>query len=191
MELVIGLTGEKGAGKSMAAGYLAQMYQANIVCARDVLTEVAKVLSLPPTRDVFIRLADALRNGFHTEVIVEAMIARAGTGGNLVVLDSIRTWEGQLMAAKLPGYRLVAITAPAETRWQRTRARPEKPDEKDQSFEQFTAVEQGRTERDIPGLVAKAAVRCENVGTVDELRKRLFEMMKAFGCTPFPRYSRR
>lgn len=191
MRLVIGLTGEKGAGKSMAAGYLMQMYQASIVCARDVFLEIAQALHLPPTNDNIRRIVHGIQKGLHAEVVDQAMITRAAAGGTLVVLDSIRTWKGQHIVESLPGYRLVAITAPPEIRFRRADARNSMPIDDPLSFDAYAAGEQGRTECDIPALVAAAAVRCDNSGTVDELRKRLYEMMKEFGCTPFPRYSRR
>jgi dephospho-CoA kinase len=61
----------------------------------------------------------------------------------------------------------VYVAAESELRFQRLRARNEKPGEEGMSYEQFLQEEQAATEREIPKIGATADVRLENNGTKD------------------------
>jgi dephospho-CoA kinase len=96
---------------------------------------------------------------------------------DIVIYESIR-WKSDLdMIKSFENNFLLYVTAPVSTRYERTVTRGEKVDEKQASFEKFIADEQVATETEIAKLSAQADFKIENIGTEEDLRNKLQEII--------------
>jgi len=168
--MMIGLVGEKLAGKDEAAAYLQKKYGAFYVKYSHILDEILGMLDLPISRRNEIDLGRALRDTFKRNVLWGGIAKRLERStANIKVVGSIRL-EDEFELAKKLGAKIVYITAPIELRHQRLmEARREKAEDGKQSFEDFVKQEREWTEKGIPALGAKADFRIENTGSLEDL----------------------
>jgi len=176
MKLIIGLVGEKLAGKDTAANYLEQKFGAFHTRFTHILDKILGELNLPISRRNEIDLGLGLRNIFGNKVLGSAVIKRAlGADQSLIVINGIRMDE--MEDIKKIGAKIIYVTAPAEIRFQRYQHRHEKADDGQMNFQKFEEQEKEATEVGIPALGAKADFRIDNVGTLDELYKKVDEVI--------------
>jgi dephospho-CoA kinase len=176
MSLIIGLVGEKLAGKDTVANFLVEKYSAEHFRFTHILDEILEKLNLPISRQNEIDLGLALRKVFGERVLASAVISRAKkSSASIVVINGIRMDE--LEPVKNLGGKIVYITAPTELRFERYKSRREKTDDGVMNFEQFKEQEKGPTEVGIPALGAQADFKVENVGTVEELEEKVVSIL--------------
>ncbi len=175
--MIIGLVGEKLAGKDTAAEYLVKKYGGGHLRFSNVLDDILRILNLPLSRRNEIDLGLGLRKIFGEHILVNAVIEKVkGINNQLVVVNGIRMDEDVFIKSLL-GSKLVYITAPVELRFKRYQSRHEKPDDALMNFEQFKLQEQELTEVGIPDLGTKADFRIDNTGSVEELYKKIDEII--------------
>lgn len=94
-KLIIGLTGQRGSGKSTAAQYLKTRHQADIRKFSQPLSRILKtILGLPNTRENLQNLAIALRKCFGQGVLARPLkIFIKQSRARIVVIDGLRVWE--------------------------------------------------------------------------------------------------
>lgn len=176
MKMILGLVGEKLAGKDTAANYLVKKLGAFHVRFTHILDEILTDLNLPISRRNEIDLGLGLRKIFGNKVLGSAVIKRAQkSNADLVVINGIRMDE--MEDIKNIGAKIIYLTAPAEIRFQRYQARHEKTDDGQMNFGQFKEQEKEATEIGIPALGAKADYKIDNVGTIEELHKKVDEVI--------------
>jgi len=170
-KLIVGLTGEKLAGKGTTASYLAEKHRARIFRFSGVLDDILKRLYLPIERKNQIDLALALREKFGADILARILWRDVQKDDhNLIVVDGMRMPEEGELFGKLENFVLVYITAPMQTRFRRMEGRDEKADEKMMSFEKFKEIEEiSPTETSIKILGEAAKLKIENDGTFEEL----------------------
>lgn len=177
---IIGLVGEKGGGKGTVAAYLREKHGAAVHRFSAPMKDCLDRLGLPATRENLIAFSELTRRAYGEDLYAR-VIARdsAGDEAGLVVVDGIRR-EADIAALKnLPGFLLVYVTAPLETRWERARKRGEKPEETEMSLERFMSEESAPTELDIAALGAKADATLDNSGTFEELYRQIEGLIMA------------
>jgi dephospho-CoA kinase len=136
MKQIIGLVGEKLAGKDTIANYMVEKHGADHVRFTHVLDEVLNALNLPVSRRNEIDLGLGLRKIFGDGVLGRAIINRVQKSDkDLVVVNGIRMDEMQDI--KNLGAVIIYVTAPAEARFERYKNRHEKSDDGVMDFEQF------------------------------------------------------
>jgi dephospho-CoA kinase len=179
---IIGLTGQLGSGKGSVARYLAETYGAAIFKFSTYLSRVLDVMALEQSRDNLIRVSEALRGTFGEDALAHA-IARDMTivHAPMAVVDGLRRPEDLTFLKELPTFLLVAVNATPEIRFSRIRARGEKTDEDNLSWEQFQAHEQRSPELTIPQTMKLAAHTITNNGTEQELRDQIDALMEKIG----------
>ncbi len=177
--MIIGILGEKLAGKDELAKYLQDQHGAFYVKYSQIIDEILNILNIPITRRSEIDLGHALRGQFKTNVFWAAMKKRISESWvELKVIGSIRLPD-ELADAKALGAKIIYITAPAELRYDRfMNLRREKGEDGKQTFEEFVAQEQEWTEIQIPQLGARADFKIENTGTLEDLYKKVDEIIK-------------
>lgn len=176
MKKVIGILGEKFSGKDETANYLVKKYGAFHVRFSHPLDEILNSLSLPVSRRNEIDLGRGLRQVFGEHVLLNAIVERVKkSGSELVVVNGIRYDE--FAPIKDLGALMVYVTAPAELRFTRFQTRQEKADDASMDFGQFLEQEKEWTERDIPSLGQQADFKLENTGSLDELYKKIDEII--------------
>lgn len=117
--LVIGLTGPNAAGKGEVASVLKEMGFAYHSLS-DVVREEALARGRTTGRDDLIVTGNELRREGSPGTLAERMLARLGARD---VVDSIRNPAEAQVLRRVPGFLLLGVTAPAELRFQRARAR--------------------------------------------------------------------
>ena len=172
MKLVIGLIGEKGAGKSTFAGELRKRFSGKRISYRrfsDILIE-----SLTPWAVIEInhenlqKFPVVMEQAYGKGILTQAMYHRiTRDAAEVVIADGIRLPTDIAMLRSFSKNILVYITADAEIRFNRIRTGKEKSGEKFITFEQFMQEEQTETEVLIGKLGSKADVKIENNGSLD------------------------
>ena len=170
--MIIGLVGEKLAGKDTAAKYFVEKYNAGHFRFSHILDAILEELNLPILRKNEIDLGMNLRQAFGEHVLINALANRvkksmAGfkiiNGIRMDELDVVRSWDA----------KIIYITAPIELRFERYSRRREKADDAEMNFEEFKKLESGPTEADIPELGKKADFRIDNTGSLEEFYSKL------------------
>ncbi|MCL5666885.1 MAG: hypothetical protein M1383_03885 [Patescibacteria group bacterium] len=166
--VIIGLVGEKFAGKDAAANYLVKKYGAFHARFSHILDDILNILYLPVSRRNEIDLGLGLRKIFGNGVLGKALMQRVKLStAKFVVINGIRMDE--MADAKKLGAKIVYITANKLIRYQRYLKRHEKVDDATMSFKEFLRQEKELTEIGIPKLGAKADYKVVNEGTLAEL----------------------
>lgn len=177
--MVIGIVGEKLAGKDEAGAYLAQRHKAFYIKYSHLLDEILSLLDLPNSRRNEIDLGKGLRDAFQRSVLWGGLKKKIlESPAEIKAIGSIRL-QDEFDSAKAMGANIIYITAPPELRYRRSLERKEKADDGQQTLEQFAAQEQEWTEKDIPSLGAQADFKIENTGSLEELYKKIDEIINA------------
>ncbi len=175
--MIIGLVGEKLAGKDTTARYLMDKYAAEHFRFTHILDSILEELDLPISRKNEIDLGLGLRKIFGEHVLVNALNKRVKEAWTkVIVVNGIRMDEMDIV--KSWGAKIIYITAPMELRFERYKARREKADDAEMDFKEFEQQEQGPTELGIPELGKKADFRIENTGSLEELYKKVDDILK-------------
>lgn len=175
-KIIIGLVGEKLAGKDTISEYLVKKYRAGHFRFAHILDAILEDLDLPISRKNEIDLGLSLRKIFGPHVLVEALGHRVEKSWESnVVINGIRMDE--LDVVKSWGAKIIYVTAPSELRFERYKNRHQKEDDGVMDFEGFKKQETGPTEQAIPELGGKADFRIDNIGSLDELYKKVDEIM--------------
>jgi dephospho-CoA kinase len=173
MKLIVALTGEKLGGKDTVAQYLVDRYGAFHVRHSHILDDILKILDMPISRRNEIDMGMSLRRVFGEGTLNPALRKRVSeSDANLIVINGYR-FQDELANVKSLGAHTVYITAPEEVRYQRFLQRQEKADDARQTIEQFRQQEHEPTEVGIPALGAQADFKIENTGTLEELYKKI------------------
>jgi dephospho-CoA kinase len=172
--MIIGVLGEKLAGKDTVAEYLVDKYGASHVRTSKILDELLNVLGLPITRQNEIEAGRGMEIVFGPHVIGEAVKKRIENlqKKDLIIINGLRL-QNQFDDAKQLGAKIIYVTAPAELRYQRSLKRIKENKDGISSFEDFLAVEQGWTEITIPKFATRADYKIENTGTLEELHAKV------------------
>ena len=179
--MIIGLVGEKLAGKDTVANYLEAKYNASHFRFSHILDAILEELNLEISRKNEIDLGLGLREVFGEHVLINALEQRVKRSmAGYQVVNGIRMDELEIV--KSWGAKIIYITAPIEVRFERYNNRrggkSGKADDAQMDFEHFKEHEAGRTELEIPELGKKADFRIDNVGSLEELYKKVGDIMK-------------
>ena len=180
-KIVIGLIGEKGAGKGTVSDYLIEKYKAVHYGTSNILRRTLEDLHVPITRDNLIKLALVLKEGYGPSIIIDSLIHdMEKNGSDVIIADGIRMNGDVEPFQKKYGqnFYLVYVTADLKIRYERTRNRKEKDGEDKTTFEQFLEEEGKLTEVSIHEIGRQAEFKLLNNGTAEELKKQVDEMME-------------
>ncbi len=170
------------AGKDTAADYLAEKYGAVKFRFSLLLDEILSVLDLPISRENEIKLGLGLREIFGPHALVDALGSRVRkTSSGLIVVNGIRMDEMEVVRSW--GAKIIYVTAPVEMRFERDLKRREKIDDGQNDLESFRQGDLLPTEIDIPVLGARADIKIENTGTLQEFYAKIGEAYKSFAVS--------
>jgi dephospho-CoA kinase len=179
-KIVIGLIGEKGAGKGTVSDYLKEKYGAVHYGTSKILRRTLEDLRLPITRDNLIKLALVLKEGYGPSVIIDSLIQdMEKNGSNIIIADGIRM-HGDVEPFKQKygnNFYLVYVTANINVRYARTKARKQNDGEDETTLQQFLEEEGKLTEISIHEIGKQADFKLDNGGTQEELIKQVDEMI--------------
>lgn len=175
---ILGLVGEKFAGKDVVANYLVKTYNAEHVRFSHIFDEILNILKIPVSRANEIAIGNGIRSVFGEGVFVPAVVNRVqASKASLVVVNGIRLPE-EYAALKALGAKFVYIHAPAILRFERYGLRKEKTDDGVMDYENFMALEKTHTEEFIKGLGEKADYNIENAGSLEDLYGKIKSILQ-------------
>ncbi|MFH1393314.1 MAG: deaminase [Candidatus Micrarchaeota archaeon] len=150
--MIIGLTGENCAGKGTVAEYL-QKKSFYYLSLSDIIREELKADGKELTRQNLIEKGNELREKFGPAILATKTTLKIQKDRNYVI-DSIRNPIEVEELKKIKGFVLVHVTAPAEIRFERMKARgrEEDPNTLD-SFKEIEKLEMENEERTKQNLV--------------------------------------
>lgn len=177
MKALIGLIGEKGAGKESLGDALMKEYRfCGYTVSRhhfsDILNETLRNWSIETTRANLQKLAQVMDAGFGEGALTRAIRQRLEKDpADIVIADGMRWKTDEQMIRSFPYYMMIYVTADPKVRFERLKARKEKAGEGIMTYEQFLKEERAPNEIDIPIIGARADFKIENNGTLLELRE--------------------
>ncbi len=178
MKLVIGLTGMIGSGKTAVSRHIQDNYGGKEHRFSRILMDILDRLYLPHERTYLQKLGKSLRADLGPDVIANAFKKDIEKDrSSILLVDGIRYENEVEMLKGFENSFLVFVTAPPEVRYERCVTRGEKGEGKI-TYEQFLENEKAETEKQIETVGQKADYVIENSGPLDELSKKVDEMME-------------
>ena len=177
MAVIIGLLGEKRAGKGTFVKLLKEIAQPKIigvVRSVDILFETLKIWKIEPTRSNLQNLVRAMEEKYGQGTLTQAVYGRIiNDSSEVVVFDGVRLETDLVLIRKFEKNFLVYVTASPRTRWERSKTASEKAGENFASLEQFMDEEKAYTEQFISKIGAAADFKIINEGTIEDYRKEV------------------
>lgn len=188
-KIFLGVIGETGTGKGEFARY-AQHEWVSVLHERysTRVRELVRRWGIPETRANLQKIAMHLRSHFGDEILTKPILAAALHGREeYVVIEGIRLSGDIRDLRRLPGFKLVYVTAPVELCYQRSVVRSENVGDATKTFDEFKRDREAPTEIEIAELGAAADFRIENTGTLEQYRQCIWEIVSSLGshrCGP-------
>ncbi|MBX2904362.1 MAG: AAA family ATPase [Chitinophagales bacterium] len=179
---IIGITGTLGAGKGTIVEYLQNQHGFLHFSVRDFLSAEIVKRKLPLNRDSMVEVANELRAKYSPSYIVEQLYELAKKSGKNSIIESIRTMGEVKALRQLHGFRLLAVDAAPELRYQRISERKSATDSV--SFETFMdnerreMVSTDETKQNLSACIAAADFKLMNDGTFEELYAQIEDGLK-------------
>lgn len=169
---LLGLTGTNGSGKGEAAAFFMEKGFAYLSLSDVLRKELAKK-GLQPSRDNLIRTGNSLRRRHGADVLARRVLRRVRGD---TVIDSIRNPAEVALLRTRPGFRLLAVDAPVEVRFERAGRRGR--DESVLTLEEFASKEREEMGRDPAAqqlhlCLALADATVVNDSTLESFRRKL------------------
>jgi dephospho-CoA kinase len=173
--IIIGLVAEMAGGKTAAAQYLQEKYQAKRYGFGIIIRDLVDRLHLAPTRESTSGISVVLRQKFGNDLLARAMAEdiKNDKESELVVVESIRREEDILFLKELKNFHLVSIKADPKIRYERLIKRKEKEDDATKTYEEFLKDHERETELSIIPLLDKAEFIVDNNGSQEYFEKQL------------------
>ncbi len=178
-KIIIGLTGEIGAGKDTFCDHVIKVSQGPVFCLKfsQPLSEVLKIFFDEVTRNDQQWLGVVLRERFGEDILAKALLKKINSiDKGIILLNGIRYWQEYNMVKDLDG-TMIYITADSKLRWQRLQNRGEKKDDS-APYEKFLELEKAVTESLIQEMGKKADLKIENNGSLEEFHKKTDNLIK-------------
>lgn len=180
-KVILGFTGLLASGKGTAAKYLEKKYGAANLRFSTILRDVVDRLYIPQSRDNLIKMSEALRDNFGEDLLAKVMAGDAAKSDQpIIVIEGIRREADIIHLSALPNFVLVEIFAEPRTRYERLIKRGENTDDTTKTYGEFLADHQRSTELSILDVIKKATERVDNNGTMEELHRRLDELVEKY-----------
>ena len=171
--MIIGLTGTNASGKGTVAEYLRRKGFRHYSLS-DELRSLLKRRKVEATRENLILWGRHYRSEKGNGYLAERVIRKIA--GGKTVVDSIRNPGEIAELKKLKDFYLIAIDAPAKTRFERARKRMSRRDQK--SYEDFVANQKKElsgkgSEQNLDACIKEANFRIVNDSDLSELYKKI------------------
>ena len=180
---IIGITGTLGAGKGTVVEYLKEKYGFVHFSVRDFLKEEVLRRGMEPNRDSFTQVANELRAAHSPSYVTDCLYERAAQQPHDAVIESIRT-PGEIDSLQAKGnFRLWAVDADPEIRYQRAVLRNSETDHV--TYETFLANERREmtstdpNKQNLSVCIARADTILQNNGDLAALYQAVDEVMLA------------
>jgi len=177
MPVIIGLLGEKRAGKGTFVRILTELAKpktVGVIHSVDIFYETFKTWSIEPTRANLSALFVAMKEQYGEDVLTSAVYKKMiSDKSDIVIFDGVRMPADRDMVRKFENNFLVYVTAGPKMRWERGKIAKEKAGEDKISFEQFMKEEEAHTEKFIPKIGEEADFKIVNEGTLEDYKNEV------------------
>lgn len=178
-KIVLGFTGLMACGKGTATKYLQEKYGAETFRFSTMLRDVLDRLHLEQTRENMSCISTVLRENFGQDLMAKVMAKDVeNSQSSLVIVDGVRRLDDVKYLKAMPNFKLVAIEAEMQTRFQRLKERGENSDDQNKTWEDFQADHQLETELTILDTLKIADLIIDNNGDLEQLHQQLDKLVK-------------
>lgn len=178
-KIIFGLAGEAASGKGTVSKYLQEKYGARAYRFSDFLRSTLDAWHLETNRENLAKLSLIMRQGFGEDVFSKALAEDISKSvGEVFVFDGIRRISDIDYLKDMEGFKFVYVETSLEKRYERIIKRGENSDETEKTFEEFKKDHELETEVGIKELKNKADIVIENNGTLEDLQKKVDELVK-------------
>lgn len=179
--LILGITGNIGAGKSHVTSYIQNTYGGVSFRYSTMLRDVLKRIHVEETREHIQTLSTILRTHFGDD-LMSKVIAKdvEQSGESLIIVEGIRRPSDVTYLKDLPGFHLIAVTADIRTRYERITKRNENADDTGKTFAQFQHEQTQEAEGEIVAIMADAEVTIDNSGSMEMLHAHIDNIMNHY-----------
>ncbi|HDT11181.1 MAG TPA: hypothetical protein ENN58_00430 [bacterium] len=172
MKKYIGLTGTNAAGKGETAAFF-QEHGFSYFSLSDLIRKELKKRGWEDSRDNLIKTGNELREKYGADILARRVMEEAG---EKAVIDSIRNIREVEYLKTQENFILLAIDAPVETRYKRSKKRGRK--ESASSLKEFIKKEteefsNSETRQQIKKCMEMADFLIINDGTLEDLYRKL------------------
>ena len=166
--IILGITGLNGSGKSTVARYLQDEKGFYYLSFRSFLLGKLNDKGIEANRESMRLLANELRKKHGADYILEEMLKEALESNREVVIESIRAIK-EADYLKNRGVKLLAVTAPADIRYQRIYDRGSETDQV--TYKEFLQGEARESQSEDPDVqnLPKVVARADYIITNDDL----------------------
>lgn len=179
-KLVVGLSGNIGAGKGTVTNYLVQSYHAHNLRYSHILQDILSRLNLPYNRKNLAILAESLRSAFGGDILSNALVAEIDRiNTHIVVIDGIRKKDELDALRKVDEFYFMFIDADMEVRYNRISERNEKVDDRMKTFEEFKKDHFHISDKDVPSLKEYADFVVNNNGSYNQMSNQVSDIMRS------------
>lgn len=175
-KMIIGIVGHPSCGKDTVAEYVVKKYDFAFVSTSDMIRDYIRKHNLgEPTRERMHDVANEWRAREGGDILIRKAL-EINRGRDRIILAGIRTLA-EAEAVRKTGGKIIAITAPIETRYTRAKARGRIGD--GVTFAQFKDTEEKEAAgsdpnvQNVNAVVATADFVLNNSGTIYELCKQV------------------
>jgi dephospho-CoA kinase len=131
-------------------------------------------LDLEKSRDNMQKISTVLRQNFGEDVLARILASDAKKlDSDIVVVDGVRRLADIKYLQELAGFRLWAIDADSQIRYQRMLERNENAGDTEKTFEKFMAEHEAESDREVPIVMAQAKIKIDNNGGTEDLYRQI------------------
>lgn len=177
-KLIIGFVGPLASGKEAAKNYLEKKYKASSYKFSSMLRDILNRIYVPINRVNLQDISLDLRNRFGSDTLARVIAEDVKNDNNeFIVVDGIRRMDDIINLKNVPGFYLIGIEASEEIRYERMKLRNENLSDNQKSFADFLVDGKREAELEIPTVMKNARYTINNNGSVDDLHKRIDEII--------------
>lgn len=179
--MIVGITGTLGAGKGTIVDYLMQEKGFVHLSARAFIREEAERRGLPVNRDSLVVVANDLRAKHSPSYIIDQLYLKAAELNRNCVIESIRTPGEVDSLREKPAFKLFAVDANPELRYERIKIRNSETDHVD--YATFLANEEREmttadpNKQNLRQCIEMADFVFENNASIADLHSRIEDVL--------------
>lgn len=173
-KIIFVFVGLPGSGKDTCADYLHKKYGADIFSYTTALNDLTDRIYLDRSRDNLIKMSECVREKFGDDILAKIIAEDIKKSpSDFIVISNARRVSDIKYVSALPGFILVEVSADIKIRYKRVHGRAQRADDKNKTFEEFSAEHKRSTELSIAELAAMATEHINNDGATADLEKQL------------------